>query len=76
MLSTSPRRVAVVVHPTRPVDEASRALGRWAGRHGIDVVQLEVRRLRTEKPAMLPIPRTLSLDHLRESLAALFDTLN
>jgi hypothetical protein len=22
---------------------------------------------------MLPIPRTLSLDHLRESLAALFD---
>jgi len=26
--------------------------------------------------AMLPIPRTLSLDHLRESLAALFDTLN
>jgi len=25
---------------------------------------------------MLPIPRTLSLDHLRESLAALFDTLN
>jgi hypothetical protein len=27
-------------------------------------------------PAMLPIPRTLSLDHLRASLAALFDTLN
>jgi hypothetical protein len=34
MLSTSPRRVAVVVHPTRPVDEALRALGRWAGRQG------------------------------------------
>ena len=25
MLSTSPRRVAVVVHPTRPVDEATQA---------------------------------------------------
>jgi len=25
---------------------------------------------------MLPIPRTLFLDHLRESLAARFDTLN
>jgi NAD+ kinase len=42
MLSTSPRRVAVVVHPTRPVDEALRALGRWAGRQDVDVVQLEV----------------------------------
>ena len=49
MLSTSPRRVAVVVHPTRPVDEALRALGRWAGRHGIDVVQLEVEGVQREE---------------------------
>src|SRR5918994_2636138 len=42
MLSTSPRRLAVVVHPTRPVDEALGALGRWAGWHGVDLVQLEV----------------------------------
>jgi NAD+ kinase len=48
MLSTSPRRVAVVVHPTRPLDEALRALGRWAGRHGIDVVQLEVEGVQRE----------------------------
>jgi hypothetical protein len=40
------------------------------------VTRERLRRLRTETPAMLPIPRTLSLDHLRESLAALFDTLN
>jgi hypothetical protein len=39
-------------------------------------VTREPSRLRTETPAMLPIPRTLSLDHLRESLAALFDPLN
>src|ERR671918_1799486 len=51
MLSTSPRRVAVVVHPTRPVDEALRALGRWAGRHGIDVVQLEVEGVQREVAA-------------------------
>src|SRR5918995_4368886 len=42
MPSTSPRRLAVVVHPTRPVDEALGALDRWAGWHGVDLVQLEV----------------------------------
>jgi NAD+ kinase len=51
MPSTSPRRVAVVVHPTRPVDEALRALGRWASRHGIDVVQLEVEGVQREVAA-------------------------
>jgi NAD+ kinase len=51
MLSTSPRRVAVVAHPTRPVDEALRALGLWAGRHGIDVVQLEVEGVQREVAA-------------------------
>ncbi len=38
----------MVVHPTRRVDEALRALGRWAGQHGIDVVQLEVERVQRE----------------------------
>jgi len=51
MLSTSTRRVAVVVHPTQPVDEAFRALGRWAGRHGIDVVQLELEGVQREVAA-------------------------
>src|ERR671919_3123798 len=51
MLSTSPRRVAVAVHPTRAADEALRTLGRWAGRHGIDVVQLEVEGVQREVAA-------------------------
>jgi NAD+ kinase len=37
-----PRRVALVVHPTRAVDRALATLTRWAGEHGVDVVQLAV----------------------------------
>ena len=35
-----PRRVALVVHPTRPVGRALETLTTWAGEHGVDVVQL------------------------------------
>jgi NAD+ kinase len=35
-----PRRVALVVHPTRDVDRALATLTRWAGERGVDVVQL------------------------------------
>ena len=34
------QRVAVVVHPTRPVDNALAALARWTEEHGLDLVQL------------------------------------
>jgi len=34
------RRVAVVVHPTRPVDNALAALTQWASGHGLELVQL------------------------------------
>jgi NAD+ kinase len=34
------RRVALVVHPARPVDGALETLTRWAAAHGVDVVQL------------------------------------
>jgi NAD+ kinase len=34
------QRVAVVVHPTRPVDGAMATLKRWTEQHGIDLVQL------------------------------------
>jgi NAD+ kinase len=34
------RRVALVVHPTRPVGGALAALNRWAGERGVAVVQL------------------------------------
>jgi NAD+ kinase len=37
-----PRRVALVVHPTRVVDRALDALTSWAGEHGVEVVQLAV----------------------------------
>jgi NAD+ kinase len=35
-----PRRVALVVHPTRPVAMALETLRRWAAEHGLDVVQV------------------------------------
>src|SRR3954447_2549632 len=38
--STVPSRIALVVHPTRHVDEALDSLRRWAGKKGIDLVQL------------------------------------
>jgi NAD+ kinase len=36
------RRVALVVHPARPVDGALETLTRWAAAHGVDVVQVAV----------------------------------
>jgi NAD+ kinase len=33
-------RIALVVHPTRRVDDSLDVLDRWAGEHGIDVVQI------------------------------------
>ena len=35
-----PRRVALVVHPTRPVERALATIKRWATEHGVDVVPL------------------------------------
>jgi NAD+ kinase len=37
-----PRRIALVVHPTRAVDRAIDTLRQWAGEHGVDMVQLAV----------------------------------
>jgi NAD+ kinase len=37
-----PRRIALVVHPTRAVERALATLSAWAGEHGVDVVQLAV----------------------------------
>jgi NAD+ kinase len=34
-------RLALVVHPSRPVDEPLRLLRLWADRHGVEVVQIE-----------------------------------
>ena len=35
-----PKRIALVVHPTRDVDRALATLTHWAGERGVDVVQL------------------------------------
>jgi NAD+ kinase len=35
-----PRRIALVVHPVRPVDQALAILTSWAAEHGVAVVQL------------------------------------
>jgi NAD+ kinase len=37
-----PRRIALVVHPTRAVERALATVTGWAGEHGVDVVQLAV----------------------------------
>jgi NAD+ kinase len=37
-----PRRLALIVHPARPVDRALATLTSWAAEHGVDVVQLAV----------------------------------
>jgi aryl-alcohol dehydrogenase-like predicted oxidoreductase len=42
-----------------------------AGRHGATASQIALAWLLHRSPAVLPIPGTLSLDHLRENLAAL-----
>ena len=42
-----------------------------AARHGATPVQIKLAWLLRRSPAMLPIPGTLSLEHLRENLAAL-----
>jgi NAD+ kinase len=39
---TVPERIALVVHPTRPIDGALAKLTGWAAEHGVDVVQLAV----------------------------------
>jgi NAD+ kinase len=37
-----PRRLALIVHPSRPVDRALATLTGWAAEHGVEVVQLAV----------------------------------
>jgi pyridoxine 4-dehydrogenase len=47
------------------------ALAEIAGRHGATRVQITLAWLLKRSPAMLPIPGTLSLEHLKENVAAL-----
>ena len=47
------------------------AVAEIAGRHGATPQQVALAWLLARSPAMLPIPGTLSLDHLEENIAAL-----
>jgi aryl-alcohol dehydrogenase-like predicted oxidoreductase len=51
--------------------EGGGALDEIAARHGANPVQITLAWLLRRSPAMLPIPGTLSLEHLKENLAAL-----
>jgi aryl-alcohol dehydrogenase-like predicted oxidoreductase len=61
--------VFVPYFPLRGV--SSPALGRIAERHGATPAQIALAWLLRRSPTMSPIPGTLSLDHVRENLAAL-----
>jgi pyridoxine 4-dehydrogenase len=51
--------------------EGGPAVGEIAVRHGATPAQVKLAWLLRRSPAMLPIPGSLSLDHVRENLAAL-----
>ena len=61
--------VFVPFFPLRGTDTP--AVAEIADRHGATPEQVALAWLLTRSPAMLPIPGTLSLDHLKENLAAL-----
>jgi pyridoxine 4-dehydrogenase len=62
----------IVFVPFLPLrDDGSPALTEIAGRHGATTQQIKLAWLLRRSPAMLPIPGTLSLDHLKQNLAAL-----
>jgi aryl-alcohol dehydrogenase-like predicted oxidoreductase len=49
----------------------SAALTQIAGKHRATVQQITLAWLLRRSPAMLPIPGTLSIDHLKQNVAAL-----
>jgi pyridoxine 4-dehydrogenase len=61
--------VFVPFYPLR--GDGGRALDEVAARHGVTRQQIALAWLLRRSPAMLPIPGTLSLEHLEDNLAAL-----
>lgn len=65
-------REGIVFVPYYPLRaEPSRAVREAASRHGATPQQVMLAWLLERSPAMLPIPGTLSLEHLRENIGAL-----
>jgi pyridoxine 4-dehydrogenase len=61
----------IVFVPYFPLGGGARALGEVAETHGATRAQIGLAWLLKRSPTMLPIPGTLSLEHLKENLAAL-----
>jgi aryl-alcohol dehydrogenase-like predicted oxidoreductase len=61
----------IVFVPFYPLHGGGRALAEIAERHGATPAQIALAWLLMRSPAILPIPGTLSLEHLKENLAAL-----
>ena len=61
----------IVFVPYFPLRELPEAAAEVAKEHGTTPHQIGLAWLLHRSPAMLPIPGTLSLDHLKENLAAL-----
>ena len=64
-------REGIVFVPFFPLRGGSPGLGEVAERHGASENQIKIAWLLKRSPAMAPIPGTLSLEHLKENLAAL-----
>jgi aryl-alcohol dehydrogenase-like predicted oxidoreductase len=66
----------LVFVPYYPLEGGGAAVAEIAARHGVSENTVRIAWLLQRSPVMLPIPGTLSLDHLRENLAALELTLS
>jgi len=64
-------REGIVFVPFFPLRGDRPEVDKIAARHGRSAVAIKLAWLLQRSPAMLPIPGTLSLDHLRENLGAL-----
>ena len=64
-------REGIVFVPFFPLRGDRPEVAKIAARHGRSAVAIKLAWLLRRSPAMLPIPGTLSLDHLRENLRAL-----
>ena len=64
-------REGIVFVPYYPLRGGSPALGELAAKYDATPEQIKIAWLLRRSPAMLPIPGTLSADHVRENVAAL-----
>src|SRR6185295_16259926 len=74
VVSEFPRRLAVVVHPSRPLDRALATLEAWAARQGVAVVQVSLREVDREvftRASVEPGDLVVSLGGDGTALAAL-----